>query len=303
VKDANATTRVPSSFRPRADNDPAPPEACLVLIHGGELGKRYALQGAMSVGREADNDIVVDRTDVSRHHAALLARAGAWTIVDLGSTNGTLVNDEATDGERVLENGDIVRVGGAILKYLVGNDAEAQFFDEIYRLTIYDGLTRVHNRRYLDEFLEREISRAARHGRPLALALLDIDHFKLLNDEHGHLVGDDVLRELALRVSRRVRKEELLARYGGEEFAIVIPEMGLEKARLFCQRVCQEIGEEPFEMQGLRLTVTLSIGVAALEPDETRTQLVNGADEALYRAKDAGRNRVEARPPRESSGA
>jgi two-component system cell cycle response regulator len=296
--DANATLRFMSqpSIKPADGDDTPAGEACLILIHGGELGRRYPLKGAVQVGRDADNEIVLDRSDVSRHHAAFLARGGTWYVLDLGSTNGTFVNDTGLSAEHGLATGDLVKVGGAILKYISGNDVEALFFDEIYRLTIYDGLTRVHNRRYFDEFLDRELARANRHARPLCLALLDIDHFKKLNDEHGHLVGDEVLRELAQRVQTLVRREELLARYGGEEFGLVIPEVGLEKAVAFCERVREAVSGTPFTAYGKELAVTISLGVAELDDGDTREDIVRTADQALYEAKRAGRNRVHVAP-------
>src|SRR5262249_43190695 len=148
---------------------------------------------------------------------------GGVTVADLGSTNGTFLND-ALVARAPLKDGDYLRVGNCIYRFLAGGNVEADYHEEIYRLTITDGLTQTHNKRYLLEFLDRELARSQRHTRPLSLVLFDIDRFKAINDELGHLAGDHVLRELAACVKAAVRREELFARYGGEEFAVVLPE-------------------------------------------------------------------------------
>src|SRR5205085_11743410 len=134
--------------------------------------------------------------------------------------------------------------------------------EEIYRLTIIDGLTEVHNKRYLLEFLEHELDRAERHARPLALVLFDIDRFKLLNDKLGHLGGDYTLRELAACVKTHVRKVDLFARYGGEEFALVLPETTHTGAVECAEQVRRLIEAHPFLYDGESYTVTASLGVA-----------------------------------------
>ena len=129
-----------------------------------------------------------------------------WWAVDDGSTNGTYVNDEQISREFGLQNGDRIKVGPTIFKYLSGADVEAQYHEEIYRMTIIDGLTGAHNKRAFLEFLEREIARCARHRRPLSLLMFDIDHFKSINDTHGHLTGDAVLKEMSKRLLGRIRR-------------------------------------------------------------------------------------------------
>src|SRR5204862_137857 len=136
----------------------------------------------------------------------------------------------------VLRDADFLKIGAAIFKFLSGTGVEASYYEEIYRMTIVDGLTGAYNKRYFLEFLEREIARCARYRRPLSLLMFDIDHFKAINDKHGHLTGDYVLRELSRRLLARVRREELLARYGGEEFAAVLPETDLNGARTFAEQ-------------------------------------------------------------------
>src|SRR5207245_2245668 len=155
--------------------------------------------------------------------------ADGYYAVDLQSTNGTFVNDHPASMYK-LKDGDYLRVGNCIYRFLIGGNVEAEYHEEIYRLTIIDALTDIHNKRYLVEFLDRELARSARYRRPLALVLFDLDLFKKVNDNLGHLGGDFTLREVAACVKGSVRKEELFARYGGEEFAVVLPETGREGA-------------------------------------------------------------------------
>src|SRR5512141_593773 len=225
------TTTFESMVRPDV-----PLEASLVLIYGApELGKRYALADGATVGRDAGNAIRIEMPFVSRQHARFAQATAGWTVADLGSRNGTRVNDRIVKGEAPLANGDLVRVGGAIFKYLEGSNVEALFHEEIYRLTVFDALTKVHNKRYLLDFADREIARAKRYGSPLALAMCDIDFFKKLNDSHGHQAGDHALEAVAAALAAQARREQLVARYGGEEFAYVLPELDRTQVRAFCE--------------------------------------------------------------------
>ena len=270
---------------------------CLIVIYTKEptlLGKRFVLdQSPTRVGRGSDSQIVLDGDSVSRRHAHFEQRADAWLIVDDGSTNGTYCNDEAVARELVLKNGDRVKIGPTIFKFLSGADVEAQYHEEIYRMTIIDGLTQIHNKRYLHEALERELIRGRRHDRDLSILIFDIDHFKRVNDAHGHLAGDFVLKELARVVSSRLRRDEVFARYGGEEFALVLPETSLEGARLLAETLRQKVDEHEFVFQSDSIRATISVGAAVLlEGDRTASDLLKRADERLYAAKNGGRNRV-----------
>lgn len=276
---------------------PAQPElsgdACLILIYGGpELGKRFELTKDATIGRDASNDICVDLPFISRQHARLTRGDKGWSVSDLGSRNGTHINGHIIEGETLLRNGDQIKVGGAIFKYIAGGNVEALFHEEIYRMTIFDGLTKIHNKRYMLEFLDREIARARRYTSPLSLAMLDIDHFKVVNDTHGHQAGDLVLERVAAAIAKLVRREQLLARYGGEEFCLVLPELGPDQVRAFCESIRQAVELEPLEFDGIPIKVTISIGAAALDDAMDRDTFMQAADAQLYEAKHAGRNRV-----------
>jgi diguanylate cyclase (GGDEF)-like protein len=215
-----------------------------------------------------------------------------WYAVDDRSTNGTYVNEDQVAGEVRLSNGDRIKVGPTILKFLSGADAEAKYHEEIYRMTIIDGLTQIHNKRYLLEALERDVMRARRHDRDLCVVMFDIDHFKSINDRFGHLAGDHVLRELARVVSERTRRDEVFARYGGEEFALILPETSLEGAAQLSETLRQKVESHPFVFQGETIPVTISMGAAQLGQAMSSTDLITEADGKLYQAKRSGRNRV-----------
>jgi two-component system cell cycle response regulator len=270
-------------------------EACMVLIYppGPDMGKRFPLsRPEVVLGRGGDCDVQVDRDSVSRRHARVFRSGDSWYVEDLQSTNGSYVNDKpVTKG--LLADGDFVKIGAAIFKFLMGTGIEASYHEEIYKMTIVDALTGAHNKRYFLEFLEREIARCARYRRPLSLLMFDIDHFKAINDKHGHLTGDYVLRELSRRLLGRVRREELLARYGGEEFAAVLPETDLTGARTFGEQVRRLVSDIPFAYEGDTFPVTVSVGVACVEGEDVDvSSFIKLADDNLYRAKREGRNRV-----------
>jgi diguanylate cyclase (GGDEF)-like protein len=270
--------------------------ACLVHIYptGPGMGLRYTLADSpVVIGRGTDCDIHINDHSVSRRHARVNPGADGYYAVDLQSTNGTFVNDVATAMCR-LRDGDYLRVGNCIYRFLAGGNVEAEYHEEIYRLTIIDALTDIHNKRYFLEFLDRELARSNRYNRPLSLLMLDIDRFKTINEVLGHVGGDFVLRELAARIKGNIRKEELFARYGGEEFAIVLPETNTEGAALLGERLRQVVETEPFRYEDKAQPVTVSVGVAATTGLEglTPQELLRQADEKLFQAKHQGRNRV-----------
>lgn len=270
--------------------------ACLVEIHGPNLGRTHSLGNRRAtIGRAPDNAVVLDFDSVSRRHCTVRPQRTGLFLTDEGSTNGTFVNERRLTAERALRSGDLVRVGSAVLKFL-SDDAtsglEAQYHDTLYRLTITDGLTQVFNRRYLIDFIEREMARCSRHRRPLSLALLDIDHFKAINDTYGHLAGDFVLRELAMLLRLRIRREECLARYGGEEFCIVLPEAARDDALARADELRKTATGYDFIFDGVPIPVTFSVGVAEVGGELNALEILKRADARLYEAKRAGRNRV-----------
>jgi two-component system cell cycle response regulator len=272
-------------------------EAALVLLHppGPDIGRRIALTHQQYiVGRDTDSSFVVPRSSVSRQHAKLHFEDDLWWVVDMGSTNGTFVNEHRCVAPRQLTDGDQVRFGDAIYKFLNGTNIESAYHEAIHNMAIQDGMTGIHNKRYFTEFLEREIAVASRHGHPLTLVMFDVDHFKGVNDGFGHLAGDAVLKDLAARIRPRIRREDLFARYGGEEFACVLPSTALPGGIVFAEHLRTLIEERPVEFEHHRISYTISIGVATMhrETGVDASSLIRRADENLYAAKRGGRNRV-----------
>jgi diguanylate cyclase (GGDEF)-like protein len=268
-------------------------DACVIVIYGPELGRRVQLGTApFEIGRSTKNDLPLDQESISRHHARITFDGTSYWVTDLNSTNGTFVNDDAV-GERRLEDGDQVRVGRSILKFMTGANIEVHYHEEIYRLMTIDGLTQVYNRRYFDEALEREYNRARRYERALSLIALDIDHFKRVNDTHGHLAGDNLLRQIASAIRPRLRREDILARTGGEEFGILLPEIVLSSARTIADKVRRIVENTPLKVDQHHVPVTISLGCAQLrDEDQSPADLYTRADERLYQAKQGGRNQV-----------
>jgi two-component system cell cycle response regulator len=277
----------------------------LLLIHvgqgkegqeGKEIGRRYDLEKeSILIGRGPDNDIVLDLDTVSRRHARIDRKGGRTTLTDLQSTNGTYIDERRIPPytPQELPRPARMMIGRAIFKYQAGDDLDLQYTEEIYQLKITDGLTGLPNRRRLMEVLAGEIPRARRYHRDLSLVMMDIDHFKRINDTLGHLAGDHVLRELANVVSMHVRQGEVFARYGGEEFVLVLPETSQEQAMQVAERLRQRVEACTFQFADRRIPVTVSLGVGVFSGDEMDERgLLEAADRNLYRAKDSGRNCV-----------
>ena len=293
--DLTRVTRVVEPTPSTAPKDATRPgEACIIVIYGTELGKRLELGAApFEIGRASTNDLFIDQESVSRHHARITYADGAYSVADLGSTNGTYVNDEIAPATRKLRDGDQIRIGRSILKFMTGENVEVQYHEEIYRLMTVDGLTQIYNRRYFNEALEREFNRAKRYERVLSLLAFDIDHFKNVNDTYGHLAGDSLLRLIATSVKSRLRREDIFARTGGEEFAILLPEVPVEGARITAEKVRSIVEATPLkhEQEIVKCTVSLGVAILAAE-DASPEELYKAADQRLYEAKQSGRNRI-----------
>jgi diguanylate cyclase (GGDEF)-like protein len=272
-------------------------EDCLVVIYApiqSELGKRHVLQkDVTSIGRDRDNDIVLDSDSVSRRHAKLEHRDGYFYVIDLDSTNGTFVNDEPEPVNVCqLRKGDQIKIGDTIFKYLSGSDVEAQYHETIFNMTITDGLTDVSNKKQLDNVLMKEIPRAVRHSRELSIMMIDIDHFKDVNDTYGHLAGDSVLRDLAGILQKRLRPDDEIGRYGGEEFCAILPETSVAGATKIAEELRKIVEEHSFLVEGEQIKVTISIGIAELKKGMDIKSFYKSADDMLYQAKRTGRNKV-----------
>jgi diguanylate cyclase (GGDEF)-like protein len=270
-------------------------EDAFVMIYptGPNMGRQYTLQGRnASIGRDPSNDIVVDNDSVSRRHARLTVEAGQRLITDLQSTNGSYVNNKPIL-THFLQNGDQVKIGDTIFKYIIGSDVESAYHEEIYQMTIKDGLTGIYNKRFFLDALDKEIARAQRYDRDLSMLMLDLDHFKYVNDTYGHLAGDYVLQVVARLISTRSRREEVFCRYGGEEFAILLPETTNAGALKLAEQIRKLVESHTFIFEGEEINLTISIGVSAtLSGNLSVDEFIKMADDQLYKAKLDGRNCV-----------
>jgi len=269
--------------------------AYLVTIAGIRVGEMFKLAKDETVlGRSDDADLRLIDDGVSRRHAAVVLEGDQVMLKDLGSANGTFCNGSRISDEMILNDGDKISMGGAtILKFTYQDDLEEQFSKNLYESAVRDGLTGLYNRRYFDERLRSELTFANRHLADLALMLVDIDHFKRINDERGHQAGDATMREIARRLSSAMRVEDVVARFGGEEFAIVCRSTGEAEAIVLAERLRATIAEEIAVADEPPLRITASFGIAVVPKAGITTELdlVQAADRALYLAKRNGRNR------------
>jgi two-component system cell cycle response regulator len=269
--------------------------AYLIVLAGSSVGEMYKITAESTViGRGQQADIQVIDEGISRRHAEIVHEGENIVIRDLGSTNGTYCNGDKIATHQ-LSDGDKIQVGSTtILKFTFHDSLDESFQRQMYESALRDGLTKIFNKKYFLDRLESEFAYAVRHRTPLSLVMFDIDHFKRINDTHGHLAGDYALTTLAKVVSDTIRQEDVFARYGGEEFAVICRGIDLGGALAFGERIRRCVDAQAFVYNGIDIKVTVSVGVAAVpevgmkEPQE----LIGAADDALYQAKRQGRNRV-----------
>jgi diguanylate cyclase (GGDEF)-like protein len=266
----------------------------LVVLVGARVGEMFRLSKAATLlGRSELADVRLADDGVSRRHAVIITNGTNVTLKDLGSANGTYRNGGRIADDVRLADGDKISIGGTtILKFTYQDAIEEQFNRQLYESAVRDGLTDVYNRRYFDDRLRAEMTYARRHRTRIALMMADLDHFKRVNDERGHQVGDATLREVARRMSAALRGEDVIARYGGEEFAILCRDLEEPQATILAERLRQAVARE-LSCDEAPFRVTMSVGIAVgPEPEiAAPADLVSAADAALYAAKRQGRNR------------
>jgi diguanylate cyclase (GGDEF)-like protein len=254
------------------------------------------IRDELFVGRLPDAGIRIDDHGVSRHHAKIITQPdGSVVLVDLGSTNGTFCNGEKIQ-TRTLQDGDKIQIGTTtILKFSYQDSVEEDFQRRQYESATRDALTGCSNKKHFLERLPGELAFATRHNKVLSLAMMDIDHFKKINDTFGHLAGDHVLRGVATLMRATVRADDMLARYGGEEFSLIMRETDAENAFVAVERIRCRIEEATHTFEGQGIRATISAGIATWCPGGSTApeNLIQTADELLYRAKRNGRNRTE----------
>ena len=267
-----------------------------LLVVGGDLnGSLFDLIDAqVGVGRNADNAIALEFNGVSRYHFKLLATGDTHVLEDCGSKNGTYLNNKKVETLTPLVKGDIIKIGSIALKYLPKGDPERLTYDKLNLEANTDKHTGCYNKTFFNNRIAIEVNKCKVTGEPLSLVIFDLDHFKKLNDNYGHDAGDYVLKEMAQVIrSNGIREQDVFARYGGEEFVILLPKTNLKQSFEIAERLRKLIENKEFLYDGKRLPVTASIGVADYRQGViTGTDLFKRADDAVYKAKEGGRNQV-----------
>ena len=271
--------------------------AVLTITDGPAEGRVLSLGDVMSItlGRSADCTICIPDSSLSREHARIVHAGLRFILKDAGSKNGTFVNGNSAAEAVELADGDRIQLGApTTLRFSLVDAKEEEAMKRVYESTLRDGLTGLYNRRHLERQLDVEIASALRHRKHLTVAMLDIDHFKRVNDTYGHAAGDAVLKTFATLIGQLVRPEDLFARYGGEEFTLVLRDTHASQAMVLAERLRTTIENTPIPFGETVIRVTSSCGVASLDecqpPDKDTVMRI--ADGRLYQAKQGGRNRI-----------
>jgi two-component system cell cycle response regulator len=303
-----AKSRVANPFEDTTRMSPAPgPQvgegnaAYLVVLAGSNVGEMYKVEKERTVmGRGETVDVRLFDEGISREHAQVVQEAGKDgtgtqnILEDMGSTNGTFCNGARVQ-RQALADGDKILLGSTtILKFTYQDKLDEMFQRQMSESALRDGLTKAFNKRYFTERLESEYLYAVRHDAPVSLMFLDIDHFKRINDVHGHPAGDYVLVELAKLAHGSLRNEDIFSRYGGEEFAVISRGTDIDEAQALAERLRRAVEEHAFTFEGKPISVTISVGVARAPRQDvgTSAEFVALSDETMYEAKSSGRNRV-----------
>lgn len=267
----------------------------LTVLTGSSTGQTLKLRSTITIGRATEAELRIADDGISRHHARIHYAGEIASLEDLASRNGTFVNGKRVTARQDLADGDKIQLGrSTVLRFAFQDALDESFHENLMSSALRDGLTKLFNKRYFLDRLDSELKFAMRHETSLSLLMLDLDHFKKVNDTFGHLAGDAVLSHVALALSKAVRNEDVVARFGGEEFAIVLRAIGLDSAALMAERLRRMVEASSVRCGDHTVKATVSIGVAGYPstPAKTPDELVEAADKALYRAKHAGRNRV-----------
>jgi diguanylate cyclase (GGDEF)-like protein len=264
----------------------------LIVMSGKRVGERASVQGNLLIGRESDATLMLPDPGVSSRHAMVEDQGGTWSLVDLGSTNGTFVNGEKIT-EAPLKHGDKIVFGTTLVRFEVQDDADQAFSEMIAELVHIDDLTGLYIRRRFETELSALVQESLRTGGTVGLLAMDLDGVKQINDTHGHLFGAHAIAESGKLIGKLLEGKGFACRFGGDEFIAALPEHAAAEAALFAEQIRVAIGEHVFEHEGIRLHPGISIGVASFPADAgDPTELFHRADEALYQAKRSGKNRV-----------
>lgn len=281
--------------QPEQSHDQRKDQSCLVQIYPPDIVAGMVLieTDALTIGRDENSDLILHDSSISPQHAIIRRTEHGFELQDLDSAHGTFIGSQAVT-RTILASGDTIRIGSYLFKFLSAGSLESQYHETVYSALTRDALTGTMNKRYLLETLKRAIAAAIRQKHPITVVMIDIDHFKSVNDTYGHLVGDEVLRQFGQRLGDAIREDDLLARYGGEEFCLLLSTTPMDEALEVAERCRKSVCSQPFKTTSGPLNISASFGLACLDPDqdETGLELIHRADQKLYQAKRGGRNRV-----------
>lgn len=276
----------------------------LVILQGNSIGQTIKLDKERTiVGRGSQADLVLRDEIASRQHAEIMhlcleVNCVEYYVNDLDSTNGTFLNGAKVTSQQLLQDGDKIKIGNHLMKFAMLDESEAEFQEKLHQMTQRDELTGLRSRRSLFAELDRKITEAARSAEPppISVLMMDIDFFKRVNDGRGHIVGSHTIRDAGHIIRDVIGSADLAARYGGEEYMAYVVE-SRERGFEIAESIRKTVEAHPFPASTNDLSqtmhITISLGVATFPGDGTAAlEIVQKADQALFRAKLSGRNRT-----------
>lgn len=297
--DTNEKTMVASDTTLKKEllrHDQAPPMLVVLMGPPGYQGKQWALTDAFVIGRAIESNVFIDDKSLSRSHARIDIKGNKVYVVDLGSTNKTIVNGQVLPPMVLceLKNNDQIKTGNVIFKFLETGNIEAMTAQMLFEKANRDALTGAYSKGALLEKGPESIKRSEVLNEPLSVIVFDIDFFKKINDSHGHPCGDYVLKDMARVVSTKlIRSNDFFARYGGEEFVLILSGTPDKVAAEIAERIRTTIQNHEFKFEGKTIPVTVSVGVTSKQPSDSQWQFIfDRVDKALYISKQTGRNKV-----------
>lgn len=272
----------------------------LICVEGIQSGMRFPLQsGDNLLGRSSTSDLHLQDDMASRRHAKINYRNADYPeqppecyLEDLGSRNGTEINGAQVTQPHRLNERDRILIGTTLLGFFLRDEKELENEQLLYEMATHDALTGLDNRYQFRTHLNHHVERGRRYGLPVSMLIIDADHFKAVNDRHGHDIGDKVLIHLARLIESCCRSTEICARWGGEEFVVLLPDGDLLSAYALGERIRLTVESNPLRQPGTPIYLSVSVGCAELGISDDSETLFHNADQNLLKAKKMGRNKV-----------
>ena len=288
------TETLPTTINEVTLEPAAPLVPMLIVLNGKDKGKRFPLEKRESVfGRDPEGELFIKDSQISRKHGRVHILDDKVELEDLNSTNGIFVDGTAIERCTISSNSRI-QVGNTLLKLAYKDPSELEMEEELYKAATTDALTGIMNRRAFMEAAQQDLSYAHRNQQGISLLMVDADHFKKVNDDYGHPVGDLVLKTIAQFLNQTIREEDRLGRYGGEEFIMLLRGKKGDHAAEFAERLRKGVADQKIPVEEDSISITISIGFCSGSGEELidLENLISKADTALYKAKSLGRNQI-----------